>query len=79
MVADGHGEGDPVRVGSGRACGLGPQRAKCLVDDQEGEQLLAGQVGGLDLRMNSVRPSAVATVAVYSMMRTTASGACTGT
>ena len=45
--AEGDGEGDPVGVSSGGARGLGPERAQRLVDGQEGEQLLAGQVRGL--------------------------------
>jgi len=43
--ADGHGEGDPVGVDAGLPCGFGFQGAERLVDGEEGEQFLAGQLG----------------------------------
>jgi len=43
--ADGHGEGDPVRVDPGGAGRFGPERAQCLVDGEEREEFLVDQFG----------------------------------
>jgi hypothetical protein len=67
--ADGHGEGDPVRIDSRLPGGLRFQRAQCLVDGQEGEEFLADEVRSLgpEDERRSTQPGLQLTVAVFDL------------
>jgi hypothetical protein len=76
--ADGHGEGDPVRIDVRLPGGLRFQRAQCLVDGQEGEEFLADEVRSLgpEDELRSAQPGLQLTVAVFDGLITNGKFCC---